>query len=198
MVLSAASCYTLCMKTFIQENKITIGVVLGSLALYGVISYFSKPLAVPREEATKKVEIPLANVKQYDLVADAKPVEAGIAPLHYKLFFPSSVTRETKNEGRETVFYYDGMKVAVLTFVYVGKKGPTPFNYTKDILGARLPLAIDPKELKIGNFNYITAGSADSYFRIGSFKKGEWLGALEIVSDNEGFEHILLDKLEVK
>ena len=108
------------------------------------------------------------------------------------------MTWETKNKGREVVFYYDGMKVAVLTFVDVGKKGPTPFNYTKDTLGTRMALAIDPKEVSIGNYQYITAGSVDSYFRIASFKKGEWLGALEIVSENEAFEHVLLDKLEVK
>lgn len=186
------------MKNFIHENKITLSVIVCSLTLYGAISYFSKPLSSPPKEVTKKVEIPLTNVKLYDVSGVAKPLERGISPLQYKLFFPSSVTRETKNDGRDIVFYFNGMKVAVLTFVYVGKKGPTPLTYTKNTLGSRLPLAIDPKEVTIGSYGYITASSIDSYFRIGSFKKGEWLGALEIVNENEAFEKILLDKLVVK
>lgn len=186
------------MKSFLKENVLTLIVIFFSLSLYGVISYFSKPLATPADEGEKKVSIPLSIAKSFDVQGEAKSGVNNVIPLRYSLAFPSTVVRETKNDGREIVFYYDGMKVAVMNFIYVGKTGITPFRYVQDYLSKRSPLATDIRPVTIGKYEYITAGSQNSYFRVTSFKNGLWLGSFELVSDNPDFEKFLLEKLDIE
>jgi hypothetical protein len=188
------------MKGVINHNKLTIGIIGFSLALYALISVFSKPLTTPEDTLLKKIIVPVQgkDVKKFDMKATARAFNNPSKTLEYSLAFPSSVVRETKNDGRTTNFFFDGTRVASLSFVYNDKKAYTPLSYTENVLGKKLPLAIDKKEVKLGPYSYISAGARDSYFRITDVKGGTWLGSLEILDDNQNLEKMILESLSVK
>ncbi len=187
------------MKKFVQENKLTFSVIVFSLALYGGITFVSKPLVKTAEAPVEKPTIVnVEGVKMYNLTGEAKTGTDNESILKYSLSFPSSLVRETKNEGRNTLFYYNGVTVANLTFIYQDTRVYTPIEYVKELLGKKIPLAIEENKTKIGSYSYVSAGAESSYFRVTSFHDGKWLGALEILSDNQALEKILLTSLKVQ
>ncbi len=188
------------MKEFIGHNRVTFGILGFSLVLYALISLFSTPLATPEGTALKKIIVPISakDIKKFDASVTAEALDYPTKTIDYSFSFPSSVVRETKNGGRTTNFYFDGSRVASLTFLYNDKKIYTPLSYTESILGKKIPVAIDSKEVKLGSYSYITAGARESYFRITSVKGGAWLASLEILEDNQDLEKMILDSLSVK
>ena len=187
------------MKTFIKENKITLVVVGGSILLYISISLISPPLTKPVLVTEKKeYRVPTSGVELFETKQVAISPDNKEDALSYSLSFPSSVVRETKNDGRTTNFYYDGARVASFNFKYQGSQGDTPLSYAKDVIGTRFPVAIDIKEVHFGKYAYITAAAESSYYRIGSFKKGDWIVSFEFLDGNTLFEKIILESLVVK
>jgi hypothetical protein len=191
------------MRTFIKENKTSISVIVISFIIFALVSYFSEPLGAPAskdDDENQNYTVPVSgkNIKMFDMKGEAKAVFEGDHTLNYSLSFPSTVLRETKNDGKDTFFFYKGIKVAELSFLYEGARGYSPEDYIKKILGQRIPIALAPGSVKIGDFDYITAGASNSYFRVTSFKKNEWLGALEVYTGNEELEKVILNSLKVK
>ncbi len=188
------------MKGIIRHNKVTLGILGFSFALYAFISVFSKPLTTPEDTPLKKITVPTEGrgIEKFDMKMTAKASTNTSKVLNYSLSFPSSVVRESKYDGRTTNFYYNGSRVASLTFVYNDKNAYTPLSYAKDVLGRRLPVAIDTKEVTIGQYSFITVSAEESYFRITSVKNGTWLASLEMLEGNQDLEKMILDTLSVK
>ncbi len=180
-----------------KEQKIVTYFLLFSLLLYGVLFFTSSYVTKPVAEVKKSIIVPTKDTPLYDMKGEATQ-EKTRSTLNYSLKFPSTLIREVKNEGESVLFYYDGAVVAKLTFVYEGKNGLSKEKYVRDVLGQRLPLAIESGLTTFGKYDYMTAAAENSYFRVSSFKKGEWLGALEILPENQEVEKIILGSLEIK
>ncbi len=188
------------MKGVINHNKVTLSIIGLSLALFAGISFFSRPLTTPEGTPLEKIIVPIEGkeIKKFDVKMTAKAVGNPSKTLDYSLSFPSSIVRETKYDGRVTNFYYNGSRVASLTFVYNDKMMYSPLSYARDVLGQRLPVAIDTKVVLIGQYSFITASAEESYFRITGVKNNTWLASLEMLGGNQNLEKMILESLSVK
>lgn len=186
-------------KTFINQNKISLFVIALSFVIFGVLSFVSEPIAKPPEDvnALKNTTVPVAGQKMYDLHGSFTSLDYKDESIEYSLLFPASVIRETKMNGQETIFYYNGQRVAVLNFYYFPQKITTN-NFATNVLGQKYVLAVDVSEKIFGGVPYITASSEKSYYRIASFKGGKWIGMIEMLAGNDTLEKQLLDTLKVK
>lgn len=186
-------------KTFIKANKLTIGVILASFLLYGIISLFSEGVTKPPEDpnAPKKVVVPVEGQKLYDLKGEVVSPYDQKKSISYSLLFPANVVRETKLGGQETIFYYAGQRVAVLNFYHFPKK-ISSIDFAMNVLGQKYVLAVDKTENAFNKVPYITASGENSYYRIASFKDGEWIGMVEMLVGNATLEKQLLESLQVR
>jgi hypothetical protein len=183
---------------FSKEHKVALTFLFFSFLLYLVLFFASTYVSKPIVEKAKTVIIPTKDAPLYDMKGEVEHKDKVIKKLSYSFQFPSTLVREIKDQGKSVLFYYDGSIVAKLTFIYQGQNGLSKDKYVKDVIGQRIPLAIGSLSTIFGNYEYLTAAGENSYFRVASFKKGEWLGTFEILPDNGEVEKIILGSLQVK
>ena len=181
-----------------KEHRIVFAFLFFSFLLYIVLFFVSTYVTKPTVENAKTVIVPTKESPLYDVKGEAEHKDVVIKKLSYSFQFPSTLVREVKDQGKSVLFYYDGTVVAKLTFIYEGQNGLSKEEYVKDVIGQRMPLAIDSMPTTFGSYKYLTAAGENSYFRVASFKKGEWLGTFEILPDNGEVEKIILGSLQVK
>ncbi len=181
-----------------KEHKVVLTFLLFSFLLYITLFFTSTYVSKPTVQKVKTVIVPTKEALLYDVKGEAEHKDTVARKLSYSLQFPSTLVREVKDQGKSILFYYDGSVVAKLAFIYQGKNRLSTEEYIKNVIGQRFPLAIDSLPTPIGSYEYLTAAGENSYFRVTSFRKGEWLGTFEILPDNGEVEKIILGSLQVK